>query len=90
MPSGKDYYERGDRVQIEAVRKQKGISRRELAIASGVTENSIYRYERNKRVPNANVVAKIASAMGVKIDDLFTGREKEKRRERMKRTSSQK
>jgi len=78
VPSGKDYYERGDRVQIEAVRKQKGISRRELAIASGVTENSIYRYERNKRVPNANVVAKIASAMGVKIDDLFTGGEKKK------------
>ena len=45
--------------------KQKGVTQRELAKMSGVTEMAMSRYMRGGRQPRAEVVANMATALGV-------------------------
>lgn len=58
-------------MSLEAIRKKKNLTRRQLAIATGITENSIFRYERKKRIPNVNTAAIIAKALDCTVDDLI-------------------
>ena len=59
-------------MEIEKIRIEKGFTRRELAVASGVTENSIYRYERKERIPDLITAVKISKALGCKAEDLIS------------------
>ena len=57
--------------------KQKDMTQRELAGISGVTEAAMSRYLRGERQPRAEVVANMATALGVTSDYLL-GREEDK------------
>ncbi len=57
--------------------KQKGVTQRELAEMSGVTEAAMSRYMRGERQPRAEVVANMATALGVTSDYLL-GREEDR------------
>lgn len=48
-----------------------GLSQRELAGKIGVTEVSISRYVKGKRMPNGSVLAKIATALYTTVEDLM-------------------
>lgn len=47
------------------------MSQEELAQASGVSRVAIARYEAGARVPNIVIAARIAKALGCKLDDLI-------------------
>lgn len=47
------------------------MSQEELAQASGVSRVAIARYEAGTRVPNIVIAARIAKALGCKLDDLI-------------------
>ena len=71
LPIGISQSERENSMQIEAIRKKAGLSRRELALRSHVTENSIYRYERKNRLPELKIARRIAFVLGCTVDDLL-------------------
>ena len=56
---------------ITKLREEKGLSQRELAVASGVTPASISRWENGERIPNAVYIAQLANALDVKISYFF-------------------
>ena len=47
------------------------MSQEELAQASGVSRVAIARYESGKRTPSISIAARIAKALGCKLDDLI-------------------
>lgn len=51
-----------------------GISQRQLADAVGMTEVSISRYVKGKRIPSAEILGRIADVLGVTTDYLITGK----------------
>lgn len=51
-----------------------GISQRQLADATGMTEVSISRYVKGKRIPSAEILGRIADVLGVTTDYLITGK----------------
>ncbi len=56
---------------IKKYRKEKGLTQTELAIKSDLSKNAIYNYENNKRVPNIDILNKIASALQIQINQLL-------------------
>ena len=62
---------------IRARRKEKGLSREELAEMIGVSLNSIRFYEEGRRRPTIETLEKLAKALDVKMDDLFNGKRSE-------------
>lgn len=57
--------------EIRRLRKRAGISVKTLSSIAGVSMMSIYRYEQGKRMPDVDVAAKIASALGCSIEELI-------------------
>lgn len=55
------------------LRKKMGLSQQELADAAGVTQASISNYESGKQIPSVNTADKIASALGVSLNELLRG-----------------
>ncbi|RKR84473.1 helix-turn-helix protein [Mucilaginibacter gracilis] len=55
---------------LTAIRKDRKVSQRELAIKAGVHANLIGRYEREEAIPSVDVASKIADALGVSLDYL--------------------
>lgn len=64
--------------RIRILRKQKGMTMKELGKAVGVTEAAISHYETGKREPDGEILISIASTLGVSIDYLM-GREDTKK-----------
>lgn len=58
-------------MDIKKIRQQIGMSQEELAQAANVSRVAITRYEAGKRVPNIEIAARIAKALGCKVDDLI-------------------
>lgn len=56
--------------KLAAVRKAKGLTQRKLSFLSGVPRVSIARYETGKVSPNARALERLATALGVRMDDL--------------------
>lgn len=56
---------------IKELREAKGISRNELADFLGISLSSLGYYERNERIPDANIVARLATFFGVSADYLL-------------------
>ena len=65
----------GDRIKMFL--EMKGMSYRELSRKAGITIVSVSRYINNNRMPRANVLADIAKALDVSVDELL-GAESEK------------
>ena len=58
-------------MDIKKVRLAVGMSQEDLAKASGVSRIAIARYETGERVPSVIIAARIANALGCKVDDLI-------------------
>lgn len=57
------------------LRKDKGLSRRELAELCDVTDKSIQNYETNFRSPKNEITQRLAKALGVSVSFLIDGTE---------------
>lgn len=60
------------RLKLEERRKAVQMTRRELSDAVGVTESSIFRYERVGRIPDIFVAVRMANALGCTVEDLVS------------------
>ena len=58
-------------MDIKKMRLTVGMSQEDLAKASGVSRVAIARYESGERVPSVIIAARIANALGCKVDDLI-------------------
>lgn len=59
--------------QIKFWREKRGLSQSELSEKIGASgKQAIYQYESGKRVPNAEIIAKIAKALNVRYHQFFT------------------
>lgn len=56
---------------IMKIRKNRGMTRNELARLIGVDRETIARYERGTREPKASIVAQLAAALGVTPNELL-------------------
>lgn len=56
---------------IKDKRNAANMSQEDLAKASGVSRVAIARYESGERVPSVIIAARIANALGCKVDDLI-------------------
>lgn len=63
--------------RVMKMMKQRDVTQRELAEMSGITEAAMSRYMRGERQPRAEVVANMATALGVTSDYLL-GREEDR------------
>lgn len=59
----------GDR--IEYLRKKLNLTQKQLAEKAGITEASLSRYENNLREPKAEIISKLAIALGTTTDFLL-------------------
>lgn len=59
--------------RIAMLRKQTGISQKELADRLGVSASSIGMYEQGRREPSADRLVQMAAVFGVSTDYLLTG-----------------
>ena len=57
--------------KIERRRKEKALSRKELAEKVGVTPESIRHYEQNIREPKASVLKELAQVLECRMEDLI-------------------
>lgn len=63
---------------IERLRREKGLSQKDLANILGVSQSAISKYETGVALPSLNTARKIAAALDCTIDELFGEPEKEK------------
>ena len=63
---------------IREVRKDRGMSQRELAEKCGIRDSVLSLYERGKKIPNLVTISTIAEALNVSIDRLYYGDENNK------------
>lgn len=56
---------------LREIRKQKGMTQEALAAFSGVNRVSIAKYETGKSCPGLKTAEKLASALGVTVDELI-------------------
>lgn len=59
-------------IAIKEIRKQKLMSQADLAALVDTTPATISRYESGARIPDLETAAKIAKALGCKVDDLIS------------------
>ena len=64
--------------KIRWIRKQKGMSQKELGIRFGVSQQMIGQYENNTNEPKISTLRKIAAALEIKWSDFLDFDEKEK------------
>ncbi|MBI5486495.1 MAG: helix-turn-helix transcriptional regulator [Deltaproteobacteria bacterium] len=58
--------------RIAELRRQRGLSQGDLAEALGTATESISRIERAAAVPSLGLLARIASVLGVEVEDVFS------------------
>ena len=58
-------------MQLKKLRKQTGLSVKELADRAGVSQSYIYAIESGTRGANATKLSSIAQALGVPVADLY-------------------
>lgn len=57
--------------QIRKLRKENGLTMKQLAELTGVTEQAISQYERNIRTPKRDIIDKIAKVLKVDVLELY-------------------
>lgn len=62
--------------RLRAIRTERGVSVAELAIETGVARQTIYAIENGSFVPNTLVALKLARALDVSVEDLFSLQDK--------------
>jgi len=59
----------GDRIRL--IREQRGLTRQQLAEKIGTSVGIIYFYEKNRKIPSAEILKRIAEAFNVSTDYLL-------------------
>ena len=67
-------------MRLKELREQRGISQTELANFLGVVRSTICQYEKGNRMPDSNILGKLADYFGVTVDYLL-GREDDSERD---------
>jgi len=57
--------------EIRKIRESRGMTRREVATAVGISENYVYKIENGLKTPTLSMLHKIAGALGVKPSTLL-------------------
>lgn len=57
--------------RLGEIRKQRGLTREQVAVHASVSISAFARYETGKATPNVNAGAAIAAALGVELGDLL-------------------
>ncbi len=57
--------------QLRALRKERDLTREQLAVRAGISVSAEIRYEQGRAAPGVNAAAALADALGVKVDDLL-------------------
>ncbi len=60
------------KIKLWEIRTEKGLSLEELSAISGVSSTHLNDIENNKKSPTLHTLEKIAKALDVKINDLFS------------------
>ncbi len=55
------------------LRKQRGLTQRELAEAVGVTDKAVSRWERGRGLPDVSLLSPLAAALGTSVTELLAG-----------------
>jgi molybdate-binding protein/DNA-binding XRE family transcriptional regulator len=58
--------------RLKSLRVARGLSQGQLAVAAGVTRQAIYAIEDNQYLPTTMVALRLASALGCRVEDLFS------------------
>lgn len=58
---------------IRILRKQRGLTQRELAEAIGVTDKAVSRWERGRGLPDVSLLSPLAGALGTFVTELLAG-----------------
>ena len=61
--------------RIAELRRQLGLTQREIAVLVGVSTQAVSKWERGLSCPDMMLLDELASALGVKIADLFIDQE---------------
>ena len=62
-------------LRIKELRKKTEMTQNALAKKIGVNQSSVAQWETGLTVPRASILPRIADALGVNIQDLYTGNE---------------
>jgi putative transcriptional regulator len=57
--------------RLKEIRHQKGLTQEALAVAVGVTRQTVIAIERQKFVPSVKLALEIAAALSTPVSDLF-------------------
>lgn len=57
--------------RLHTLRTEKGLSQKKLAELSGLSQSSIYQWEKGTRKPKAEQLEKLAVALNISISELF-------------------
>ena len=63
-------------MNIAKIRKEKGLSQKNVACAVGIAPNALSNYELGKRQPPIDVLIKLSDLFGCTIDELVRGGKK--------------
>ena len=61
-------------MRIRELRELKGVSRKQIADAVGVSDVAVYYWEIGRQKPSADKLPKLAELLGCSIDELFDQR----------------
>lgn len=62
-------------VKLNELRKQKGLTQKQLANILGISESAIAMYETGDRIPSLLTAKKIAKFFDVKVEEIFFGKQ---------------
>ena len=60
-----------EKITLPAARKLANLTQKELAIACGVSETTVYHWEKGTREPSVSQAKKIGQLCGVHYDDII-------------------
>lgn len=58
-------------MRLEELRKDRGMTQKELASLTGVQQNTVSQWETGDRKPSSTVLPRLANALGCTIDELY-------------------
>lgn len=64
-------------MNLEKIRKEKGISQCDLALSLGVTQGAVSMWESGAYMPSSKKLLQLAAVLGCTVDELLKGEEKD-------------
>ena len=62
-----------DHAKLASLRNDKGLTQSQLGEKCGTDKTVVWHWEKGDSAPRADMLPLVADALGVSIDDLFTG-----------------